>query len=833
MSPFIFNYYKAPPKSIGAAWLRSDAGKVFKPIVSGPAKAASDPLDTQQAFTAIGEAVPIVFCRFRNSKGGILISPGATEARYEADDFNNVTVSYHYVLSEGQVDSVQVRDVRQSSCRVGTHTQTYNRRAGTWTPGNFIEDRTLFQFTFDGTTWYNGTLDGYTWRWIYNGQEYSCCGTGPSQVLYLRNNNDYVKPDAPVNCGSVGSYPNMSTLSFTNTIPDGFDQWNRQVHIFMRGGMYVTRLYDSVFGPSDNFADLVKWLFENTARVPATMIDTAGLTAAATFLEYNDLTCNCNLTSKINLPQMLATWAPYFLLGESSDAGKKGLRPLLPTLANGAINTGVIVDEYTFTENVIILDTFEVDYVSLAERQPFVVQVIWRQQLEGDIGIIRTYERRFTGTAEAGPYESHDLSEFCTSEDHAAKVGAYILGKRVYPTHSIRFSARPQAHNAILAAGSIIRVRLEREATNFVASVHDYLYQVVNITETLTGDVSYEAVHFPVDSQGRSLIALDVAAAVGSGTLLTNNRTAPSCDKNSPTNTTVPPEEYSYPDEDVDPIDSSIPSGDPGTGGFGDSPPTLPLTVIEDAYDNQQASIQLGPTGGVYGDAVALRGGGGSSGSIEWLSNGAFSGYGRTYFPQPQDIGNEITARITRPDGTIITTEPVPIYGINPLFAKDGGISATVTYTTFGSFVFTNCANPADSTTTDGPNYVFTVNYTNVKSLRTYTEDVDQPGTQELAAVLQYSIGCNNGGARIFRNGVRAWEYADGSTGSASIWGGNITALNAYSYSSFHGSVITSIVLTAANPSYGNIGDEVLSLGLLEAIAAGASYWTKGVVQIV
>lgn len=829
MSPFTFNYYKPAPKWISDAWRKTDAGKVFNPIVGVAAKAASDPLDTEQTFTSIGEPVPIVFCRFRNSKGGILISPGATEARYEADDFNNVTVSYHYVLSEGQVDSVQVRDVRQSSCRVGTHTQTYNRRAGTWTPGNYIEDRTLFQFTFDGTTWYNATLDDYVWRFFYNGLEYSCCGTGPRQVLYLRNNTDYVKPDAPVNCGSVGSYPGMSTLSFTNTSPDGFDQWNRQVHVFMRGGMYVTRLYDSVFGPSDNFADLVKWLLENTARVPAAMIDTAGLTAAATFLEYNGLTCNCNLTSKINLPQMLASWAPYFLLGEASDAGKKGLRPLLPTLANGAINTGVIVDEYTFTENVIILDTLEIDYSSLSDRQPFVVQVIWRQQLEGDIGIIRTYERRFTGTAEAGPYESHDLSEFCTSEDHAAKVGAYILGKRVYPTHSIRFSARPQAHNAILAAGSIIRVRLERSATNFVASVHDYLYQVTNITETLSGDVSYDAVHFPVDSQGRSLIALDVAAAVGSSTLLTSNRTAPSCDKNSPTDTTVPPEEFSLPDENVDPINTATPSGDPGTGGFGDSPPALPLTIIEDAYDNQAPAIQLGPTGGVYGDALSIGGGGG--GNIEWLSDGVFRGYGRTYFPVPQDVGNEVTARITRPDGTIITTEAVPIYGINPLFEKDGGISATVTYTTFGTFTVTNCANPANTTTADGPNFVYTYNYTNAKSFRTYTEDVDQPGTQELPAIIEKTVGCGNGGARMLRNGVRAWEYANGTTGGASLWGGNQTALSAYSYFSLHGSVITSIVLTAANPSYGDVGDNVLVLGFLEAISAGATYWTKGVVS--
>jgi hypothetical protein len=560
--------------SFGGIITSGSTGIVRPPVSNTAAAATPDPLNTDQVFAKIGEPIPIVFARFRNSKGGILISPAATEARYEVPGAGQVTASYHFVISEGQVDSIQVRDVLQSSCRVGTHTQTYDRRAGSWIPGNVTNNLNL---------------------------------------------------GAPISCGTIGTYPGLSTLSFTNTIPYGRDEWKRQVHLFIRGGMYVQRLYDNVFGPSDNFADLIKWLLENTARVPAALIDTAGFTTAATFLEYNSFTCNCELKESTNLPNLLAEWGPYFLLCESSNGGKKFLRPLVPTLSSGAINTGQIVDEYTFTENTVIAETFEIEYIPLGDRQPFVVQAMWRQQLEGDIGIIRTHERRYTGTAETGPYESHDLSAFCTNEDHAAKVAAYILAKRVYPTHTVRFVARPQVHNTILSAGSIIRVRLEREATNYVASVHDFFYQVTTITETLAGDVSYEAVHFPVDDQGRSLIALDVAAAVGSGTLLTNNRTAPSCDVNSPGNTNVPSEDWSPPDPVPDPPNSNPPSGNPGTGGFGDTPPPTPPTLPDDGGDQSPQTQPFPDPATQFGDTLDL--GAAPNSTDEWTFGSSQDGW--------------------------------------------------------------------------------------------------------------------------------------------------------------------------------------------------------------
>ncbi len=557
------------------ALLAIQAGQINAPADATAAQGTTE-LDRPQRFAQIGEPVPIVFARFRNSKGGILISPGATEARFENDASNNVTAYYMLVLSEGQLESIPVKDVFQRACRVGAHTQTYNRRAGTWTPGNFLVQRA--------------------------GKDL---------------------PEAPFFCGTVGSYPGISTLSFNVTIPDGFDQYNRQVHLFIRGGMAVTRIYDSVTGPSDNFADLVKWLLVNTSRVPAAMIDNTVLLAAATFLEVNGFTCNLEIRESTNYSDLAARLAPYFLLAESSAGGKRGLRPLLPVTAGGAIKTTAITAEYTFTEDTVLPGTLEINYLSLADRQPFVAQVIWRQQLESDIGIIRTAEVRYSGTAETGPYESHDLSTFCTSEDHAVKVGAYILAKRLYTTHTIRFAARPQEHNTLISAGDIIRVRLERDNTTYANSVHDYLYQVERITKTLAGDVSYEATHFPIDDQGRSLIALDVAAAVGTGIILPSGRTGVSCDVNSSSDNTIPAETFTDADGG-DPLELS-PSG--GGLGFDDSAPTGDTGNADDGLDAPAFQMQASPfsatppAGSFIAPATGPCGAAGVA-VVDWYENG-------------------------------------------------------------------------------------------------------------------------------------------------------------------------------------------------------------------
>jgi hypothetical protein len=482
------------------AILAMEAGMVRAPLAEGAAQGDTQ-LDSKQRAAAIGEPVPIVFCRRDETAGtgGVLISPAATEARFSNDASNAVTASYHLVLGEGRMGWIQVRDVFQRSCRVGSHSQTYDRRAGTWEPGNYITAHA-----------------GYT------------------------------TPECPYYCGTIGVYTGMSTLSFTVTIPDGFDQWDRQVHCFIRNGMEVTRLLDNVTGSSNNFADLYNWSLSNCAKLSADQIDYSSLASAARFLHTNGFNCDINITKSQNLGDMVAGIAPYFLLTETRVAGRRGLRAVLPVNSDGTIKTTPVEWTYTFTEDHILPDQLQISYVPPADRKPFAVRAIWRQQLDDDHGIIRSSEVRLAGEAEEGPYEQHDLSQFCTRENHAVKIAAYIRARRKYTTHTASVSCRTIDFPQTLQAGDIVRLKLYRSSDIAASGLWDYLYQIERITKTAAGDVSMDLVHFPINGSGVSPIALAVAETFGTGIMLTSNRTGVSCDA-SPSrasDTSVPAETY-------------------------------------------------------------------------------------------------------------------------------------------------------------------------------------------------------------------------------------------------------------------------------------------------
>jgi hypothetical protein len=445
-----------------------------------------------------------------------------------------------------------VRDVFQRSCRVGSFSQTYNRRAGTFIPGNFIEPRA-----------------GYT------------------------------TPECPSYCGTGGTYTGLSTLAFQATYPNGVTQWNRQVHCFVRGGLHVTRLLDGVTGPSNNVADLLRYLLRSSSRVPDAQIDAAGsFLAAATFTNVNGFWFNGSINASTNLRDWIGRNLQYFLLRMARISGKEALTPLLPTNANGTIKTTAVSWEFTFTEQHIIPDTFEIDYTSLADRKPFAAMMLWRQQDDLGIPLIRTAEVRYPGTAIDGPFEQHDLSAFCASENHAVKVGTYIISRRNHITHRLRIGVKPDAFNPTLAAGDLVRVRLERTPSTGAASVHDYLYEVDRIGKSISGEVRLELTHFPVDSNLASVVAQEVNAAVGAGFVLPTGLSGITCDVNSPTDTTVPadtsldPDDWDLPDDgdfdtdvtEVPPVDFPGVSG--GVSGGGGDPtrgnPPDPLNPQDD-----------------------------------------------------------------------------------------------------------------------------------------------------------------------------------------------------------------------------------------------------------
>ena len=469
------------------ALLPSESGLVVSPLKESAA-VASGPLDVRQRSIVIGDPVPIIFTRRITvdsvAVGGVFVSPGATEGRFENDSTSNdLTVDLHLVLSEGQLPALQLRDVFQGSCRVGTWKQTYDRRAGTFTAGNHIT-----------------TVSGKE-KW-----------------------------ECPLYCGTSGNYDNMTTLAFQRVVPDGNQTWDRQIHCFVREGIQVTRILDDTLGPSNNIADLALYLIRQSSRLPEALLDTTAFTLAANFTNTNNFYYNGIFNQSTNLEEWLQKTAQGFLLRVSDKNGAKGLRPALPINTDFTIQTTAVSWDFDFTEEHILPDGFQIEYIPLADRKPITAQVLWRQQPDDDIGIIRTAQVRYTDEATDGPFEQYDLSEFCTSENHAIKVGMFYIARRKYITHTLRIKVKPDSYNTTLVLGDIVRVVLRRETEVETPSQHNYLYEVERINKTISGAVELDLIHFPVDTQGRSLVAIDVAAAEGQGTVLDTGRDDFGCD---------------------------------------------------------------------------------------------------------------------------------------------------------------------------------------------------------------------------------------------------------------------------------------------------------------
>lgn len=527
-------------------------------LIEAAANAANDLTAPQQAYK-IGDPVPIVFCRRLSGSGGVMISPGATEGRYENDGTTNeLTVSLHLVLSEGDLPTIPIKDVFVGPCRQGTWNQNYDRRSGTWTPGNFIT--------------------------VVTGKIPWTC---------------------PLYCGTGGQYEDMTTLSYVNSFPDGSQRWQQQVHVFVREGIKVTRIIDSTLGPSNNVIDLAIYLMNESAIIDSTLIDNTQMLAGANFCQANGLFFNGVFNQSLNLDDWLAQIGNDFLLRLIETNGKVGYKPRLPVNADHTIKTTAIEWVYTFTEEHLLPDGFEIQYIPLEDRLPVCLQMIWRQQPDADIGFPRTTEIRFSNEAPNGPFEQYDLSQFCASETHAVKVGAYRLARRKYITHTLRLNVRPGDYNSTLTLGDVIRVRLRRETATTALDYHDFLYEVERIEKTANGACVLDLTHFPIDSQGRSLVALEVNAATAVGADIEIGRSDYTCDENTATDNTPlgsdgidnPPDAPDLEDLEIqlpEPVEENWDIGGVSPIGLDDP---APLDPLEESLDEDGVGVINGVTG--------------------------------------------------------------------------------------------------------------------------------------------------------------------------------------------------------------------------------------------
>ena len=227
------------------------------------------------------------------------------------------------------------------------------------------------------------------------------------------------------------------------------------------------------FGPSHLFQDLVFHLMTdqmagagglmNMRSDNAPLVDLESFKSTAKFLSKQKMFFNGVVTERTNLRQFVTDIAPYFLCNFVITDGKFGLLPAIPFLDSGNINTGSIKVSQLFTAGNILEDSFSVEYLRFEDRRPFVAIARYRKETPNKFpeekAVIVFEKDGKPDDMQNLPQETFDLTQFCTSEEHAAKVARYFLALRKLVTHTIKFSTT--VFGLDLKAGSFIKVITE------------------------------------------------------------------------------------------------------------------------------------------------------------------------------------------------------------------------------------------------------------------------------------------------------------------------------------------------------------------------------------
>ena len=234
------------------------------------------------------------------------------------------------------------------------------------------------------------------------------------------------------------------------------------------------------------------------------LINIDQLRTTSKFLRTNELFFNGAISQPINLREYIADVAPYFLCDFILSDGRFSLKPALPVLDNGGIDSsnGVQIKQL-FTGGNILEDSFQLEYLAAEDRRDFRAIVRYRLEKEGQLPkeMSKEIRRRDSGSDTANnddlPVETFDLTQFCTTEAHAILVGKYFLSLRKHITHTCTFKTTP--YGLDLAPGDYIRVNTESSPYN--AANSGTIDASGNITSSRTlEDGGYTILYYSVGS---------------------------------------------------------------------------------------------------------------------------------------------------------------------------------------------------------------------------------------------------------------------------------------------------------------------------------------------
>lgn len=361
----------------------------------------------------------------------------------------------------------------------------------------------------------------------------------PATILIeFRQENDF-----PDNLDRKASYANTSLLAVTGNLYNPNEALTapnelKQLHVFIENGIWVDKwrtasgttdlssgyIYSN--GSSRFFGDLLLYFFTeskkftNVANIQVLLI--SDVATAALFHENYKMFFNGVVSASTNFMSYAQELAPMFLCAFFELAGSYALTPLLPITTAGLFDTGALTPKEIFNDtettpgaidNTIIAGTYKKTFFSADDRLPFQVIVSWRGIRKTGMETTKTATVRYSDYASDVAEVEYDMTEFCTTKEHAITFAKYLLATKRYSTHRISFqTARNVEDNSLLQPLDLIKIELTRTNSEGDSRLEVEYYLVDSIEYDQVTLATITATHFPLNEGTASIISNSIVS---------------------------------------------------------------------------------------------------------------------------------------------------------------------------------------------------------------------------------------------------------------------------------------------------------------------------------
>jgi hypothetical protein len=285
----------------------------------------------------------------------------------------------------------------------------------------------------------------------------SSAETGPEhEIVYI---NEIVPNSTQAN------YDNLALIGVNINSSVEWQQFS-QFSCYVTGGKTCRQLRSSLaVGATHLLPDIVLDLMTNSTYgrgdlITDDMVNFTEFTAAANWCYSRKYFFDGVIADKINIRQWCADVAATHLLIFGESDGKFFLRPALQF--DAVAITGL------FSAGNIVENSFKLQYFDPEERDPIQISVRYREERAstnldnpGMFPTVREVLVRESSASETVSLETIDMSDYCTSRQHAIDAAKFVVRMRRIPTHTVSFTTTHEGVLMAMAPGDYIKVGMD------------------------------------------------------------------------------------------------------------------------------------------------------------------------------------------------------------------------------------------------------------------------------------------------------------------------------------------------------------------------------------